>query len=158
MADLLLELFSEEIPARMQRPAADDLKRLVTGALVEADATYEAALAHATPRRLALHVVGLPEAQPHRREERKGPRVGAPESPSPPLKNAFMKPPTLALTAPCEAAPTSPVASSSDCPESDAKVVGSEPLAASAAFSPPITADSLALAAPASEGLSDSVK
>jgi len=80
MPELLLELFSEEIPARMQRPAADDLKRLVTGALVEADATYEAALAHATPRRLALHVVGLPEAQPHRREERKGPRVGAPEA------------------------------------------------------------------------------
>jgi glycyl-tRNA synthetase beta chain len=79
MPDLLLELFSEEIPARMQRQAADDLKRLVTSALVEANATYEAAVAHATPRRLALHIVGLPEAQPHRREERKGPRVGAPE-------------------------------------------------------------------------------
>ena len=79
MPDLLLELFSEEIPARMQRQAADDLKRLVTGALVDADATYEGAIAHATPRRLALHIVGLPEAQPHRREERKGPRVGAPE-------------------------------------------------------------------------------
>ena len=79
MPDLLLELFSEEIPARMQRQAADDLKRLVTGALVEANATYEGAVAHATPRRLALHIVGLPEAQPHRREERKGPRVGAPE-------------------------------------------------------------------------------
>ena len=79
MPDLLLELFSEEIPARMQRQGADDLKRLVTGALVDADATYEAAVAHATPRRLALHIVGLPEAQPHRREERKGPRVGAPE-------------------------------------------------------------------------------
>ena len=79
MPDLLLELFSEEIPARMQRQGADDLKRLVTGALVDADATYEAAVAHATPRRLVLHIVGLPEAQPHRREERKGPRVGAPE-------------------------------------------------------------------------------
>ncbi len=79
MPDLLLELFSEEIPARMQRQAADDLKRLVTGALVDADVTYEGAQSFATPRRLALHVVGLPEAQPHRREERKGPRVGAPE-------------------------------------------------------------------------------
>jgi glycyl-tRNA synthetase beta chain len=79
MPDLLLELFSEEIPARMQRQAADDLKRLVTDALVEADVAYEGAQSFATPRRLALHIVGLPEAQPHRREERKGPRVGAPE-------------------------------------------------------------------------------
>jgi glycyl-tRNA synthetase beta chain len=79
MPDLLLELFSEEIPARMQRQAADDLKRLVTNALVEANVTYEGAQSFATPRRLALHIVGLPETQPHRREERKGPRVGAPE-------------------------------------------------------------------------------
>ncbi len=78
MPDLLLELFSEEIPARMQRQAADDLKRLVTNALVDAGLTYEGAQSFATPRRLTLHVVGLPEAQPHRREERKGPRVGAP--------------------------------------------------------------------------------
>jgi len=78
MPDLLLELFSEEIPARMQRQAAEDLKRLVTGALVDANVVYEGAQAFATPRRLALHVVGLPEAQPHRREERKGPRVGSP--------------------------------------------------------------------------------
>ena len=80
MPDLLLELFSEEIPARMQRQAAEDLKRLVTGALVDANVVYEGAQAFATPRRLALHVVGLPEAQPHRREERKGPRVGSPEA------------------------------------------------------------------------------
>ncbi len=80
MPDLLLELFSEEIPARMQRQAAEDLKRLVTGALVDAGATYEGAQAFATPRRLALHVVGLPAAQPDRREERKGPRVGAPQA------------------------------------------------------------------------------
>ena len=79
MPDLLLELFSEEIPARMQRQAADDLKRLVTGALVEADVTLRGRAGFATPRRLALHVVGLPAAQPDRREERKGPRVGAPE-------------------------------------------------------------------------------
>jgi len=80
MSDLLLELFSEEIPARMQRQAADDLKRLVTNALVERGLTYEGALAYATPRRLALQVVGLPSRQPDLREERKGPRVGAPEA------------------------------------------------------------------------------
>ena len=80
MPDLLLELFSEEIPARMQRPAADDLKRLVTNALVERGLVYEGAVAHATPRRLALHVAGLPVRQPDTREEKKGPRVGAPEA------------------------------------------------------------------------------
>jgi glycyl-tRNA synthetase beta chain len=77
MPDLLLELFSEEIPARMQRQAAEDLKRLVTDALVERNLLYEGAQSFATPRRLALHVVGLPAAQPDLREERKGPRVGA---------------------------------------------------------------------------------
>lgn len=80
MPDLLLELFSEEIPARMQRQAAEDLKKLVTNALVDAGVTYEGAQSFATPRRLALHVVGLPAAQPDRREERKGPRVGAPDA------------------------------------------------------------------------------
>ena len=80
MPDLLLELFSEEIPARMQRQAGQDLKRLVTNALVERNLTYEGAQAFVTPRRLALHVVGLPSAQPTSREERKGPRVGAPEA------------------------------------------------------------------------------
>ncbi|HME84817.1 MAG TPA: glycine--tRNA ligase subunit beta, partial [Roseiarcus sp.] len=80
MPDLLLELFSEEIPARMQRQAADDLKRLVTNALVERNLLYEGAQSFVTPRRLALHVVGLPSAQADLREERKGPRVGAPEA------------------------------------------------------------------------------
>jgi glycyl-tRNA synthetase beta chain len=80
MPDLLLELFSEEIPARMQRQAAEDLKRLVTNALVERNLLYEGAQSFATPRRLALHVVGLPAAQPDLREERKGPRVGAPDT------------------------------------------------------------------------------
>ena len=80
MPDLLLELYSEEIPARMQRQAADDLKRLVTDALVERNLLYEGAQAFATPRRLTLHVVGLPAAQPDLKEERKGPRVGAPEA------------------------------------------------------------------------------
>jgi glycyl-tRNA synthetase beta chain len=80
MPDLLLELLSEEIPARMQRQAGEDLRRLVTNALVERNLPYEGAQAFVTPRRLALHVVGLPGAQPTLREERKGPRVGAPEA------------------------------------------------------------------------------
>ena len=80
MPDLLLELFSEEIPARMQRQAAEDLKRLVTNALVERNLLYEGAQSFVTPRRLTLHVVGLPVAQAHSHDERKGPRVGAPES------------------------------------------------------------------------------
>ncbi len=79
MPDLLLELFCEEIPARMQRKAAEDLKSLVTNALVERGCVYEGAKAFATPRRLALHVAGLPVRQPDLREEKKGPRVGAPE-------------------------------------------------------------------------------
>lgn len=80
MPDLLLELFSEEIPARMQRRAAEDLKSAVTNALVERGCVYEAALAFATPRRLTLHIVGLPAHQPDVREEKKGPRVGAPQA------------------------------------------------------------------------------
>ncbi len=80
MPDLLLELLSEEIPARMQAQAAADLQRLVTNALVDRGLTYEGAQCFATPRRLALHVVGLPARQPDTREERKGPRVGAPEA------------------------------------------------------------------------------
>ncbi|KPF66749.1 glycyl-tRNA synthetase subunit beta [Bosea sp. AAP35] len=80
MPDLLLELFSEEIPARMQRKAADDLRKLVTDALVERGLVYEGAKAFATPRRLALHIAGLPVRGSAIREERKGPRVGAPEA------------------------------------------------------------------------------
>ncbi len=80
MPDLLLELFSEEIPARMQRQAASDLERLVTAALIERGLKFEGAVAHATPRRLALHVAGLPGRQPDVREEKKGPRVGAPDA------------------------------------------------------------------------------
>jgi len=87
MPDLLLELFSEEIPARMQRQAAEDLRRLVTNALVDRNLTYEGAQALVTPRRLALQVVGLPAAQPTLREERKGPRVGAPD----PAIQGFLK-------------------------------------------------------------------
>src|SRR3954471_13983477 len=80
MPDLLLELFSEEIPARMQRRAAEDLKKLVTDALVARGFLYEGAKDFATPRRLALHVAGLPARGQDVREERRGPRVGAPEA------------------------------------------------------------------------------
>ena len=80
MPDLLLELFSEEIPARMQTQAAADLRKLVTDALVERGLLCEGAASFATPRRLALHVAGLPARQPDTREEKKGPRVGAPEA------------------------------------------------------------------------------
>ena len=79
MPDLLIELFSEEIPARMQGKAADDLKRLVTDGLVEAGLTYAGAAAYSTPRRLALRVNGLTDRSPDLKEERKGPRVDAPE-------------------------------------------------------------------------------
>ncbi len=79
MPDLLLEFFSEEIPARMQARAAEDLKKLVTDRLVAAGLTYDGAKAFATPRRLALAVAGIPVRQPDVKEERKGPKVGAPE-------------------------------------------------------------------------------
>src|SRR6187399_1156535 len=79
MPDLLLEFFSEEIPARMQARAAEDLKKLVTDKLVAAGLTYDGAKAFATPRRLALTVQGVPARQPDIKDERKGPKVGAPE-------------------------------------------------------------------------------
>ena len=80
MPDLLLELFSEEIPARMQARAAEDLRKAVTDRLVGAGLVYEGAKAFVTPRRLALAVHGVPVRQPDLREEKKGPRVGAPEA------------------------------------------------------------------------------
>ncbi|AVO38719.1 glycine--tRNA ligase subunit beta [Pukyongiella litopenaei] len=79
MPDLLIELFSEEIPARMQARAGEDLKKRMTDGLVEAGLTYAGAAAFATPRRLTLTVQGLPTESPTIREERKGPRVGAPD-------------------------------------------------------------------------------
>ena len=78
MPDLLLEFLSEEIPARMQARAADDLKKIITDRLVAAGLVYEGAKAFATPRRLALSVYGVPVRQPDIKEEKKGPRVGAP--------------------------------------------------------------------------------
>jgi glycyl-tRNA synthetase beta chain len=80
MPDLLLELFSEEIPARMQARAAEDLRKGVTDRLVEAGLAYEGVKAFVTPRRLTLAVHGVPVRQPDLREEKKGPRVGAPEN------------------------------------------------------------------------------
>jgi glycyl-tRNA synthetase beta chain len=80
MPDLLLELFSEEIPARMQARAAEDLRKAVTDRLVAAGLVYDGAKAFVTPRRLALAVHGVPVRQPDVREEKKGPRVGAPEN------------------------------------------------------------------------------
>ena len=79
MPDLLIELFSEEIPARMQARAADDLKKLVTNGLVESGLTYAGAAAFSTPRRLTLAIEGVLANSPTLREERKGPRVDAPE-------------------------------------------------------------------------------
>ena len=78
MSELLLELFSEEIPARMQLRAAEDLKRLVTDGLRANGLQTGQAMAFATPRRLTLVVEGVPERSPAVSEERKGPRVGAP--------------------------------------------------------------------------------
>jgi glycyl-tRNA synthetase beta chain len=80
MPDLLLELFSEEIPARMQAKAADDLRKMVTDKLVAEGLVYEGAKAFVTPRRLALTVHGVPVRQPDLKDERKGPRVGGPEA------------------------------------------------------------------------------
>ena len=76
MPDLLFELFSEEIPARMQAKAADDLRRMVTDKLVAEGLVYEGARAFATPRRLTLTVHGIPARQSDLKEERRGPRVG----------------------------------------------------------------------------------
>jgi len=79
MTDLLIELLSEEIPARMQARAAADLGRLLSDRLTAAGLAHEAPRVFATPRRLAVAVAGLPKKQPDVSEERRGPRVGAPE-------------------------------------------------------------------------------
>jgi glycyl-tRNA synthetase beta chain len=80
MAELLLELFSEEIPARMQGRAREDLARLLGGALKEAGLEFSAIKTFATPRRLTAVVEGLPARSPDITEERKGPRVDAPDA------------------------------------------------------------------------------
>jgi glycyl-tRNA synthetase beta chain len=98
MAELLLELFSEEIPARMQARAAEDLKRLATDALKAAGLEFTKAESHVTPRRLALVVDGLPTEQPDVTEEKKGPRIGAPD----PAIQGFLKGAGLASLDQCE--------------------------------------------------------
>ena len=80
MPDLLIELFSEEIPARMQVRARDDMRKLMTDGLVEAGLTYASAGAFSTPRRLVLSVEGLTAESRPVREERKGPSVTAPSA------------------------------------------------------------------------------
>ncbi len=76
---LLLELFCEEIPARMQKCAADDLKALIADGLKESSMSFDEVHGYVTPRRLAIVVDGIPDAQPDVSEERRGPRVDAPE-------------------------------------------------------------------------------
>lgn len=93
MPELLIELFSEEIPARMQQKAADDLRALITTALVEAGLTYEGAQGHGGARRLVLSVEGLDAKAADVAEERKGPRVDAPQ----PAIDGFLKSTGLGL-------------------------------------------------------------
>jgi len=98
MSELLLEILSEEIPARMQARAADDLKRLVAERLTAAGLAFTSARAFVTPRRLALVVDGLPDRQPDLKEEKKGPRVGSPDQ----AIQGFLKGAGLASLDACE--------------------------------------------------------
>src|SRR5262245_7421742 len=98
MSELLLELFSEEIPARMQARAAEDLQRLMTEKLHAAGLHFTLARSYVTPRRLTLVVEELPAAQPDVREERKGPRVGSPQ----PAIDGFLKSAGLKSVKECE--------------------------------------------------------
>lgn len=98
MSELLLELFSEEIPARMQARAAEDLKRLATERLTAAGLTFTRADVFVTPRRLALVVDGLPARTPDLKEEKKGPRVGSPDQ----AIQGFLKGAGLASLDTCE--------------------------------------------------------
>src|SRR3982751_207994 len=100
--ELLLELFSEEIPARMQLRAAEDLRRLVVERLAAAQLAHDAARAFVTARRLALVITGLPLAQQDVAEERRGPRVGAPNA----AVQGFLKSAGIASLAECEARDT----------------------------------------------------
>jgi glycyl-tRNA synthetase beta chain len=98
VTELLLELFSEEIPARMQMRAAEDLRRLVVDKLAAAQLTQDRAVAFVTARRLTLVVDGLPSAQPDLAEERRGPRVGSPDQ----AVQGFLKGAGIASLAECE--------------------------------------------------------
>jgi glycyl-tRNA synthetase beta chain len=98
MPELLLELLSEEIPARMQRAALDDLCAQLRGKLAAAEIPAERLEGCATPRRLAVIAEGVPARQPDRREERRGPRVGAPQ----PAIDGFLRAAGLASLEECE--------------------------------------------------------
>jgi glycyl-tRNA synthetase beta chain len=98
MSELLLELFSEEIPARMQARAAEDLKRLATERLTASGLSFTRAEVFVTPRRLALVVDGLPARTPDLKEEKKGPRVGSPDQ----AIQGFLKGAGLASLDTCE--------------------------------------------------------
>ncbi|MGE0726088.1 MAG: glycine--tRNA ligase subunit beta, partial [Alphaproteobacteria bacterium] len=98
MPALLLELFSEEIPARMQARAADDLLRLVADGLDKAGLAHDDGRAYATPRRLAIAIDGIPAAQPDVVDERKGPRVGSPQ----PAIDGFLRGAGVASLEACE--------------------------------------------------------
>ena len=98
MPDLLLELLTEEIPARMQKQAAVDLRRIVETKLSAAGLAFDPADYFYTPRRLALSITGLPLAQQDVNEERRGPRVGAPA----PAVEGFLKSAGIASLAECE--------------------------------------------------------
>ncbi|HSD92608.1 MAG TPA: glycine--tRNA ligase subunit beta [Methyloceanibacter sp.] len=98
MAELLLELFSEEIPARMQNRAREDLARLLAGKFAEAGLECREIKTYATPRRLTAVVEGLPSRSPDLREEKKGPRVDAPEA----AMNGFLKSAGLSSVAQAE--------------------------------------------------------
>ena len=98
MPDFLIELLTEEIPARMQAAAAADLKRLVLEKLAAAGLGTPAAQAFVTPRRLTLAIADLPAAQPDVTEERRGPRVGAPDA----AVQGFLKSANVASLAECE--------------------------------------------------------
>ena len=98
MADLLLELFSEEIPARMQPRAEDDLKRLLGDALKEVGLAAKNIDTYSTPRRITAHVTGLPVKTADISEERRGPKVGAPAQAAPELIRKTSKKKTVTTT------------------------------------------------------------
>src|SRR6202140_4349283 len=96
--ELLLELLSEEIPARMQRRAIEDLTALVRDKLAAAEIPAASLRGYVTPRRLTLIAAGIPARQPDRSEERRGPRVGAPQ----PALDGFLRSAGLQSIGQCE--------------------------------------------------------
>jgi len=91
MPDLLVEFLSEEIPARMQRQAAENFKKMLTNKLVDAGLTYEMAYSYPTPRRLTCALKGVSAHSSERHEERKGPSVNAPQAAIATFQNTIMQ-------------------------------------------------------------------